>query len=223
MPALRSTTLNMSVGERIRTARTKLGLSQVELAKRVGVSRGAIYQWESGNTQQIRHDKIPRLAAVLGISVTALQPFGGGTVAPIEKNQKSYVVLIGWGELAALPALGGGKMKMSALTRAKYIEVDLEISPECVALRVEDNSMEPGFRKRDIVIIDPNITPADGDHVLVRLAKTEEHLFRRYVSRRADAYDLVAENADYPTVTINAKFPAEIMGVLVEHRKKRHR
>lgn len=219
----RPTTLNMSVGERIRTARTKLGLSQVELAKRVGVSRGAIYQWESNNTQQIRAEKIPRLASVLGISVSALSPFGGGTVAPIEKNQKSYVVLIQWDELATLPALGGGKMKMSALQKAKYIEVDLEISPECVALRIDDNSMEPGFRKRDIVIIDPNLAPVDGDYVLVRLGKTEEHIFRRYVPRRADAYDLVAENADYPTVTVNQKFPAKIMGVLVEHRKKRHR
>jgi transcriptional regulator with XRE-family HTH domain len=222
MTLIPPTTRSMTVGERIRTARMRLGISQVELARRAGVSRGAIYQWESDNTQQIRADKIPRLAAILGVSVTALQPFGGGTVAPIDKNQKSnYVVLMRWDELGAIGA--SGKMKMSALTKPKYLEVDLDISPECMALRVADNSMEPGFREQDIVILDPNLTPRDGDHVLVRLAKTEEHIFRRYVPRRADAYDLVAENADYPTVTINAKFPARVMGVLVEHRKKRQR
>ncbi len=208
----------MTVGERIQAARKKLGLSQVELAKKVGVSRGAIYQWEN-DLNHIRPQKIPRLAAVLGLSPSALSPFGGGTVAPTTTTQKTnYVALIAWEDLIAIGA--GGKMKMSAITKPRYIEVDIGISPECIALRIIDDSMVPGFRPKDDVIFDPNIQPRDGDHVLVRL-QTNEHLFRLYVARRGGAYDLTAENSDYPTVTINSKFPARIMGVLVEHRKKR--
>lgn len=212
----------MTVGERIRAAREKLGLTQVQLAKKVGVSRGAIYQWETDTTQQIRRDKVPRLAAVLGIDVTALSPFGGGGVSPVDRaNKPNYVVLLSWSDLEAIGV--GGRMKMSALKKPGYIEVDVDISPEAKALKIEDNSMEPGFSKRDIIILDPHIEPREGDHVLVRLQQTGEHLFRRYVERVRGAYDLLAENPDYPTVTINAKFPAEVMGVLVEHRKKRHR
>ncbi len=208
----------MTVGERILAARKKLGLSQVELAKKAGVSRGAIYQWEN-DLNHIRPQKIPRLAAVLGLSPSALSPFGGGTVAPTATTQKTnYVALIARGDLIAIG--GGGKMKMSAIAKPRYIEVDVGISPECIALRIDDNSMEPGFRKNDVIIVDPNIAPRDGDHVVVRL-QTDEHLFRSYTERRGGAYDLTAENPDYPTVTINAKFPAKIMGVLVEHRKKR--
>jgi len=211
----------MTVGERIRIAREKLGLTQVQLAKKVGVSRGAIWQWESDRTQQIRRDKVPRLAAVLGLDPTALSPFGGGGVSPVDRaNKPSYVVLLSWSDLEAISA--GGKMKMSALKKPGYIEVDVDISPEARALRIDDGSMEPGFKKRDIIILDPNLEPREGDHVLVRLQQTGEHLFRRYVARARGAYDLLAENPDYPTVTINAKFPAEMMGVLVEHRKKRH-
>ncbi len=130
------------------------------------------------------------------------------------------MALIAWADLIAIGA--GGKMKMSAITKPRYIEADIGISPECIALRMDDNSMEPGFRKSDIIIVDPNIEPREHDHVLVRLQETDEHLFRLYVPRRGGAYDLTAENPDYPTVTINTKFPARIMGVLVEHRKKRH-
>ena len=215
----RPTISNMSVGERIRNARVKLGLTQVQLAKKVGVSRGAIYQWETDTTQQIRKDKVPRLAAVLELDPSALSPFGGGTVAPIDKDHKTnYVVLLKWSDLDAIGA--GNKMKMSALKRPGYIEVEMDVSPEARALRIEDISMEPQFRKRDIIILDPNIEPAEGSYVLVRLAQTGEHLFRLYVPRARGAYDLLAENPDYPTVTINAKFPAEIKGVLVEHRKR---
>jgi transcriptional regulator with XRE-family HTH domain len=221
MPRVWPTTSSMTVGERIRNARKKLGLTQVQLAKKVGVSRGAIYQWEK-DLNIPRPDKVPRLAAVLGLDVTALSPFGGGTVAPIDRDHKSnYVVLLQWSDLIAIGA--GGKMKMSALKKSGYIEVDVDISPECKALRIEDNSMEPGYHKRDVIILDPNAQPQENDHVLVRLLQTNEHIFRLYVPRRGGAYDLLAENPDYPTVTVNAKFPAEIMGVEVEHRKKRHR
>ena len=55
------------------------------------------------------------------------------------------------------------------------------------------------------------------------LRQTGEHVFRLYQARARGAYDLFAENAEYPTITVNARFPAEIMGVCVEHRKKRRR
>ncbi len=106
----------MTVGERIRTARQRLGLSQVELAKKAGVSRGAIYQWEN-DVNYIRPQTIPRLAAVLGLSPSALSPFGGGTVAPTATTQKTnYVALIAWENLIDLGA--GGKMKMSPSFRS---------------------------------------------------------------------------------------------------------
>ncbi len=227
----RPTTVGMTVGERIRARMLALGLNQPELAKKMHVSKTMVGYWVNDKYTP-RNDKIPRLAGILGIDPSALSPFGGGTVAPIDKDRKSnYVVLLGWDDLHAIGA--AGKMKMSALKKPGYIEVDIGISAECIALRVDDSSMEianggtsargsDSFRKGDIIIVDPNITPIDGDYVLVRLRQTKEHLFRLYVARGKAAYDLVAANPDFPTVTINAKFPADVIGVLVEHRRKRH-
>src|SRR5579875_2755554 len=56
------------VALRIREARRALGFTQDELARRVGVSRSAIAQWETDRTGQIRAN-LARVAAVLGVSI----------------------------------------------------------------------------------------------------------------------------------------------------------
>ena len=53
---------------RIREARRALGLTQDELARRVGVSRSAIAQWETDRTGQVRAN-LARVSAVLGVSI----------------------------------------------------------------------------------------------------------------------------------------------------------
>lgn len=59
------------VAIRIREARRALGLTQDELARRVGVSRSAIAQWETDRTGQVRAN-LARVAAVLGVSISYL-------------------------------------------------------------------------------------------------------------------------------------------------------
>jgi transcriptional regulator with XRE-family HTH domain len=83
----------LTVGERIRSARQRLGMSQVTLAKKVGVSRAAIYNWEIDRTD-IRKDKIPRLGSVLGLELSALStlsPFGRVS-APVDEDGNTTLV-----------------------------------------------------------------------------------------------------------------------------------
>jgi transcriptional regulator with XRE-family HTH domain len=56
------------VAARIREARRALALTQDELARRVGVSRSAVAQWETDRTGQVRAN-LARVAAVLGVSI----------------------------------------------------------------------------------------------------------------------------------------------------------
>lgn len=60
----------MKPGEIIRTKREKLGWSQQELGKRVGVSQVAIKKMEAGTTQKSKF--FPKVAEVLGLSLSAL-------------------------------------------------------------------------------------------------------------------------------------------------------
>src|SRR5476651_2223602 len=53
------------IGERIKQARLQAGLQQFEVAKRCGVSRAAVSNWERG--QGIRSQKLIEYARVVGV------------------------------------------------------------------------------------------------------------------------------------------------------------
>lgn len=61
----------------IRTARKARGYTQEQLARLMGVSQGAITQWENGTTHP-SFALIPKLASVLGISIDDIVRGGNG-------------------------------------------------------------------------------------------------------------------------------------------------
>ena len=58
----------MTVGERIAQKRKELGLSQEGLGERLGVSRQAIYKWES-NASLPEIDKLVALSRIFSVTV----------------------------------------------------------------------------------------------------------------------------------------------------------
>lgn len=48
----------MNMSDRIKSARIASGLSQESLGRQVGVTKGAVSQWESGNTKNLRLDNL---------------------------------------------------------------------------------------------------------------------------------------------------------------------
>ena len=63
----------MTIGERIRAARTDAGLSQQDVARALGVGRSAVNQWESGLTKP-SITKRAQLAVLLDMRITDLIP-----------------------------------------------------------------------------------------------------------------------------------------------------
>jgi transcriptional regulator with XRE-family HTH domain len=61
----------MDIGHRICQARIAAGMSQTELAKAVGVSRGLVGQWEN-HTKKPGRDVLQRVAAVTSVSIRFL-------------------------------------------------------------------------------------------------------------------------------------------------------
>lgn len=60
------------LGDRIRKARLRYGMSQTELAKRVGISKTAMNQIEMGETTDPRMSRIRAIADILGVSMDYL-------------------------------------------------------------------------------------------------------------------------------------------------------
>ena len=61
----------MTLGDRIRHARERVGLSQIELARRIGLSKNAMNSIEAGDADP-RASRIVAIAQVLGVSTDAL-------------------------------------------------------------------------------------------------------------------------------------------------------
>jgi transcriptional regulator with XRE-family HTH domain len=61
-----------TLGERIRNERLRYGMSQVELARRIGISKTAMNQIESGDTEDPRVSRLRAIADILGVSMDYL-------------------------------------------------------------------------------------------------------------------------------------------------------
>ena len=80
------------IGTRIRTTRHERGITQDELADRVGVSRSAVAQWETGRTGQVTGN-LARIAAVLEVNVEYLV-HGNDKRAMAEARQGDELALL---------------------------------------------------------------------------------------------------------------------------------
>lgn len=82
----------MTLGNKIRTHRKALGLTQTELGEKLGVKVNAVSKWECGRVEDIPTSKIKALANLFGVQPSYLiddeteQPanFGGLTDAEME-------------------------------------------------------------------------------------------------------------------------------------------
>ena len=72
----------MDVGDLIKQARTAKGMTQEELAEKVGVQKSAVAKWENGRVSEIKRTNLMKLAMALGLD--AVQLLGDS-----EKQQKS--------------------------------------------------------------------------------------------------------------------------------------
>jgi len=72
------------VGARIRAGRERVGLTQAGLAERVGVTRSAVAQWETGRAGQVG-GHLEKIAAALGVGVEHL--LLGGLSDVVSTNQ----------------------------------------------------------------------------------------------------------------------------------------
>jgi transcriptional regulator with XRE-family HTH domain len=66
--SLMTDTVAKQMGERIRIAREQLGITQTQLADRLGKTQNTISNYENGN-RVLRADELPQLAAILEVKI----------------------------------------------------------------------------------------------------------------------------------------------------------
>jgi len=162
----------VSLGERIRDARKGAGMSQIDLAKRVGVSQPAVANWESG-IHDPRRLMIAKIAEALQVSPDWL---AGATRSAAEADKHpaaayirrplQHTPVISFAEAAKLLANPDADPHAVA---EDYIPVTSG-AEKLFALFVDDEAVNLAFPKDTLVVIDyADRKPADGAFGLFQL------------------------------------------------------
>ena len=82
----------MEIGERIRKARIKKGLSQAELGEKLGVQRSAVSKWEKGQVVNIKRTTLLKLSKYLEIPPTELIDSEGSMIDSTQDTLEEEIV-----------------------------------------------------------------------------------------------------------------------------------
>lgn len=76
-----------------------------------------------------------------------------------------------------------------------------------------------GINVGDRILVSKTLKPQRGYVVIARVGNSEPVL-RQYVPRGEAAFDLVATNEEFETVTVNKRHPGVIIGVVTRHERQ---
>lgn len=214
----------MTLADRLRKAREDRGLKQEDLAKLAGSTQQQINTIETGKSLKPRNLK--KIALALGISPAWLEygDTGKSNVEPVEHLPLRRVPVINYVQA------GNPREVIDDFSPGAGLDIvttDLDIGPYAFALIIRGSSMEPDFKAGDKVIIDPDVGPSPGDFVVAKCTE-QEVTFKKYRPRGIDdlgneVFELVPLNEDYATIRSDSKFPCQIIGTMVEHRRYRRK
>jgi SOS-response transcriptional repressor LexA len=203
----------MSIHRLIKEGRLSLGLSEREFADAVGVSRGAVQQWEKPGGTAPRRSSQHRVAQVLGISLAELVSGGSNTSPGYE--MRAEVPLVSQVEAGNYTEVDNFKRKGDY----EMVAVSIPVKRHTYALRVHGDSMvsevTDSFPEGSIIIVEPEMAALPGDFVIA-LNEHGETTFKQLIKDGGDLY-LKPLNTRYPIKLLGQ---AQVIGVVREFTKR---
>lgn len=191
----------MEFGDKLRSLRTKAGLTQLDIAEKLDVSAAAIGAWENGRAKP-RLTKLGQLAELLGTSAADLM--GEDATEAAISGTSRMVPLLGFAHMGE-PCDEG--------SLADEVEVPASIAdahPRGFMVHAQGGCMDNRFPHDALLLVDPDMEPVNGQPVL---AETSDYgaVVRNYTRGRstvmltADSHsgeydDILAGPGDEPVV-----------------------
>lgn len=220
-----------TVGCRVRHYRERLGLSQEELAARVGAAQQTIQSLESGKIRKSTF--LPHIARELGVDFDTLLP-GGGNPGPA--RGAGALPMASTRRVPLFSTRDGGPVRAYLEDQSlgsptgKWVAMDYsqpfaESGPRLFALKLSlsDEAFHPEFRPGDQLVVDPDAPIQPGDPVIVFKPGAERLNLRKYrvlsQSGPAVEYELVSINPDFPSFSGPELQALEILGPVIQMRR----
>lgn len=179
---------------RLKIALKSTNISQSQLARSIGVKPQVIQYLCQKNIKSSRFTYL--IAEALGINHAWLAA-GVGTIYPVDSSDDiQYKIPLF--SINDCDDYIEGKQLDTSQTR----HIFSTISPNNLALILEDNSMEPRFEKGTILIVDRNSKYQNNDFVIAKIKKYNSYFFRQ-LSIYGNTIKLIPLNQDiYKEITL---------------------
>lgn len=199
----------MALSDVIKKRRSELGLTLLDIAKKMDVNEATVQRWESGNIKTLRQGRLSQLAEILKVSPAELM---GWT------NERPRHLIPVLGDVPA------GIPIEAATNIIDYEEISEEMSRagDHFALRIKGDSMEPKFSEGDVVIIRKQ-EAVDNGQVAVVMVNGNDATVKKFYKTAAGVM-LVGNNPTFVPLTYTPEqveqLPVRVIGRVVELRAK---
>ena len=142
--------------------REQIGLSQIDLSEKSGISQASIARIESGKQKNLKRETMKRLADGLGISLTQLME----PLMVVSEEEAAY------GSARAVPVMDIKDMDLmkwpgASAREAETFEPSLSSDRNAFYLKVTaDITVRPVIEEGDLLLIEPAAEIGEGDMVL---------------------------------------------------------
>lgn len=220
-----------TMGARVRHYRERLGLSQEELAWRVGAAQQTIQSLESGKIRKSTF--LPQIAKTLGVDFDTLlfgklQPASLKAAKPLLTATARRVPLFATRDCEWVQAFLQDQSVQSP--SGKWVSMDYslpfaESGPRLFALKLglSDEAFQPEFRPGDQLVIDPDAPIQPSDPVIVFKPGAERLNLNRYRvlshSGTGVDYELVSIHPDFPGFAGTELETLQILGPVLQVRR----
>ena len=222
--------------DRIKSARLAMGLTQQELADKIGVKRAAVTLWETGATKKIESSNLLAAAKALDVSPEWLSSGKGprarlpvvGSIGVATENASAGSVRepsVNYLESARLPVrpvpviswVSAGQWSDIADPYApglaeEWVITSKRLADHAFALRTRGDSMEPAIPDGAILIVDPEAEARHRSIVIVRQNDNSEATCKRLIYEGDRPAYLQPDNTRYPVLPLAPD--AHIIGVV---------
>lgn len=199
----------MALSDVIKKRRSELGLTLLDIAKKMDVNEATVQRWESGNIKSLRQGRLAQLAEILKVSPAELM---GWT----NERQRHLIPVLG-----DVPA---GIPIEAATNIIDYEEISEEMARagDHFALRIRGDSMEPRFKEGDVVIVRKQ-EAVDNGQVAVVMVNGNDATVKKFYKTAAGVM-LVGNNPTFTPLNYTPEqveqLPVRVIGRVVELRAK---
>ena len=193
----------MTIGERIKYYRLAAGLTQQELADKIGVKLAAVSKYELGTVDNLPISRVERIADALGVT-------GGQIMGWEESDMIDGEILV---QVVAEIAAGFDKQPIRDYEMDRFpvpsVYAKGRRTDELFIIKVRGDSMYPMYQEGDHILAVRTPTVEDGE---VAILQYEDNATIKRVERVKDGLRLIPINPMYKSETVTGGDEVRVVG-----------